>query len=171
MSTLKGGVLAAAALAVASAASAQLALTGVRWQVGDVVRGRVEWTDAKTLGDAPPKLVSRIRAKLQLKNGNAAPVEGVLLRYSMTLRLKPGDDAAAGTWAIPFSVEEKRVPVVAAGKTLDVFVDPRQTLDLQLRHVARAGWWPDRIKMQVMLEPRRGATAIQTAEDVVELKR
>ena len=122
---------------------------------------------------AAPALVSVTLATVSPLTRPDTPksVEGVVLRYSMTLRLKPSEASASGNWAIPFSVEEKRVPVVAAHKTLEVFLDPRQTLDLQLRRLARAGWWPDRIKMQVMLDPRRSATALQTVEDVVELAR
>jgi hypothetical protein len=165
----------AAALAAAAAgrASAELALDGVHWQVGRVEHARVAaWQDVRVVADGPPKLVNRLRVHLLLRNRGPKAVEGVLLRYSMTARLSPGQGPAAeGTWAIPFSVDEKRIPLVGAGKTVEVTLDTSPALDLYLRRLARAGWWPDRLKMQVMLEPHPGSGSIQTGEDTVELQR
>ena len=172
MRPLRALALAAAlAGAAATAAPAQLSLDAVRWQIGKVARGRVSWADGRLLAEGPPKLASRLRARLVLRNKGTAPVEGVLLRYSMTARLVPSaSPEAAGTWAIPFSVDERRVPVIGAGKTIDVPLESAAALDLYLRHLARAGWWPDRIKLQVMLDPRPGSSAIQTVEDVLEVR-
>lgn len=165
-------VLAAALAAAAGRASAELAFDGVRWQAGRVEHGRVAaWQDVKVVSEAPPKLTDRLRAHLFLKNRGAHAVEGVLIRFSMTARVSPGGAAAAGTWAIPFAVDEKRVPFVAPGKTVEVVLDSSPALDLYLRRLARAGWWPDRLRMQVMLEPHAGSASLQTAEDVVEFSK
>lgn len=164
----------AAALAAAGAvrASAEPSLEGVHWQEGRVAGARVSgWRDVKEIVDGPPKLDARLRARLVLRNPEGKPEEGVLIRYSMTARLSPAAGAAAeGTWAIPFVVEERRVPKVAAGKTIEVPLDTGAALDLYIRRIVRAGWWPDRVKLQVMLEPHAGGAALQLVEDVLEIK-
>ena len=148
-------------------------LESVRWQVGRVVRGRVAtWADVKVLEDGPPKLDSRLRAKLVLKNRGPQTSEGILLRYSLISRLtQTGGAAAEGAWAIPFLVEERRVPKVGPNKLLEVPLETSPGLELYLRRLSRAGWWPDRLRLQVMLEPHPGEQTIQTLEDVLEVKR
>jgi hypothetical protein len=168
-------LLLAAALAAAGAvrASAELALDGVHWQAARVERGRVAaWQDVKVVANPPPKLVNKLRVHLLLKNRGAKAVEGVLVRFTMTARLAPGEGAPVeGTWAIPFAIGEKRVPFVGPNKTVEVTLDPGDDLVIYLRRAVRAGWWPDRLKMQVMLDLHPGSTSIQTGEDAVELGR
>ncbi len=173
MKRLSPVLLAALLAAGAASASAEIALEGVHWQVGRVEAGRVAaWQDVKVLADAPPKLVSRVRARLVLRNRGAAAEETLLIRYSMTARVAPAKDAAAeGAWAIPFAVEERRVAKIGAGKMIEVPLDTGAALDLYARRLARAGFWPDRVKLQVMLEPRAGESALQIVEDVLEVQR
>lgn len=165
-------LLAAASAAGAAPASAEVALEGVHWQVGRVEGGRVvAWQDVKVLADGPPKLDSRVRARLVLKNRGAKAEETLLLRYSMTARVAPVKDSSEGTWAIPFAVEERRVAKIGAGKMIEVPLDTGAALDLYVRRLARAGFWPDRVKLQVMLEPRPGEGALRIVEDVLEVQR
>jgi hypothetical protein len=168
-------LVAAAALAAAAAgaASAEIALEGVHWQVGRVEGARVTaWQDVKVLLDGPPRLDNRLRARLVLKNRGMKEEDGLLLRYSLTARVAPAEGAEMdGSWAIPFTVDEKRVPKVGADKMLEVPLDAGPALDLYLRRLARSGWWPDRIKIQVMLEPRAGIKTIEIVEDVLEVRR
>ena len=164
MTRAKALVLAAAfAAAGASPASSELALESVHWQAGRVEGGRVtSWRDVKALAD-------RMRARLVLKNDGPRNEEGLLLRYSLTARVLPADGGGAdGAWAVPFLVDEKRVPKVGAEKTVEVSIDAGAAIDLYLRRMARAGWRPDRIKIQVMLEPHHGSKTLQIVEDVLE---
>ncbi len=163
-------ILAFAALGAANA-RAELFLENVSWQRARAEKGRpVVWEDASKLVDAPPKLESHLRARLTLKNRGPKAAEGVLLRYSMTGRVSPVDGGAAeGTWGVPFSVSEKRVPKVGPNKTLDVYLTTSPALELYLAKLARAGWWPDRVKLQVMIEPHRGAVAVSALETVLEV--
>lgn len=172
--TYRAKILLAVGLAMAAAgrASAELVLESVHWQVGRVERGHVaSWVDVKVLEDGPPKLESRLKARLVLKNRGPQTSEGILLRYSLTARLtQAGGAAAEGVWAIPFMIEERRVPKVGPNKVIEVPLETNPGLELYLRRLSRSGWWPDRLRIQVMLEPHPGVQTIQTLEDVLEVK-
>jgi hypothetical protein len=165
-------VLAAALFAAGTGTlSAEVALEGVHWQVGRLERGRVvAWQDVRVLEDGPPKLDNRLRARVVLKNRSAKDEDGLLLRYSMTARIAPAKNSPGeGTWAIPFVVEERRVPKVGGNRVVEVPLDAGSLVELYLKRLSREGWWPDRIKIQAMIEPRTGAATIQTVEDVLEV--
>jgi hypothetical protein len=170
MPRFTSSILAAAlfAAAGAAAASAEVLLQSVHWQVGRASAGRVaSWQDVRALrainkGD-------RLRARLVLKNEGTETEEGILLRYALIARVVPEGGAAEGAWAVPFDVDERRVPKVAPGKVIDVPLDAGSAVDLYLRRVARAGWSLDGLKVQVMLEPHRGSKGLQVAEDVLAL--
>jgi hypothetical protein len=163
--------LAAFVAAGAGPSSAELLLTNVQWQRGRVERARVAaWDDVNQLVDGPPKLDSRLRARLTLKNRGPQAIEGILLRYSMTVRVtSSAGGKEEGVWGIPFMVEEKRVPKVEPNKVLDVNLSTSPALELYLKKLSRAGWWPDRVKLQVMIEPHKGATALQSLENIIEV--
>jgi hypothetical protein len=157
--------------AAAGAASAEVSLESVNWQVGKVAAGRVaSWQNVAVLEDGPPRLDHRLRALLVLKNAGPAE-EGLLVRYSMTARVSAVKGGAAeGTWAVPFSVDERRVPKIGADKPLEVPLEASPALDIYLNRLGRAGWWADRIKIQVMLEPRSGSKGITVLEAVFDVK-
>ncbi|MDD5302845.1 MAG: hypothetical protein PHS14_07005 [Elusimicrobia bacterium] len=163
-------VLAFAALAAASA-RAELLLESVSWQRARVDKTRVvAWEDLSRLVDGPPKVDTRLRARLTLKNRGPAAAEGILLRYSMTGRVAPiAVEKAEGAWGIPFMVDEKRVPKVGPNMTQDVYLTTSPALELYLAKLARAGWWPDRMKLEVMIEPHAGAVTVQSLSSVLEV--
>ncbi len=165
-------VLAFAALAAATA-GAELSIESLSWQRARVERGRVvAWEDAASLVDAPPRQDARLRARLRLKNRGPKAAEGILLRYSMTGRLRPaGAGAPEGAWGVPFMVGEKRVPKVGANKIQDVYLTTSPALELYLNKLARAGWWPDILKLQAMIEPNQGASAVRSVEAHLEVSR
>ena len=138
---MKRAVLILAFAAVSAAnAGAELSLESASWQRARVTGTRVvSWEDAPGVVDAPPKLDVRLRARLTLKNRGPKAAEGVLLRYSMTGRIKAvGGEAADGAWGIPFMVGEKRVPKVEPNKTLDVYLTTSPALELYLAKPARS---------------------------------
>lgn len=156
---------------MAASASAELLLDSVSWQRPRADKARVaSWEDAGQVLDGPPKFDTRLRVRLTLKNRGPKPAAGILLRYSMTGRIAPvAGDKAEGAWGIPFMVDEKRVPKVGPNKTHDVFLTTSPALELYLAKLARAGWWPDRVKLQVMIEPHPGAAEIQSLESTLEV--
>ncbi len=150
---------------------AELFLESVSWQRARVEKSRVvSWEDADRLLNGPPKLNTRLRARLTLKNRGPVPAEGILLRYSMTGSVAPiAGEKTESVWGVPFMVDEKRVPKVGPNKTQDVYLPVSSALGLYLAKLARAGWWPDRVRLQVMIEPHRGAVAVQALESALEV--
>lgn len=159
--------------AVVGAARAELSIEKVYWQYAKPAsRALQNYEDVSELIAPPPRLLGRLRAKLILKNRGPRPVEGILLRYSATARLADIQTKEAGVWAIPFMIEEKRVPRIGANQILEVPLGPWPLVDLYLRKVARPGFWPDQLKLQAMLEPHRGAVEkIAQSETVLEVRR
>ena len=163
-------LIALAATLVAASAAAELTLESARWQVARVR----SWGDVLRLEDGPPKLDSRLRALLTLKNAGEKPAEGILLRYSMTARVVPdggikNDEKSEGVWSIPFMVDERRVPKVGPHKAVDVPLSTSPALRIYLNKLSRVGWWPDRVKLQVMIEPHRGTAVVQSLESAIEV--
>lgn len=144
-------LLAAALLLGAGAARAELVLVGVTWEPA--------YLDA-----ASPKLVAKTRAKAKLKNRGPKRVEGVLLRYSLTTKLR-------GTWAVPFALEQKRVARIGPNQVIDVPLGPSPMLPLYLKKLKREGVAAEELKLQVMIEPRPSdKQPIQLAEAVLPVK-
>lgn len=150
---------------------AELVLESVSWQRVRMETSRIiSWEDLGRLIDGPPKFETRLRARLTLKNRGPVSAEGILLRYSMTGRIAPNSaNTPEGVWGIPFMVDAKHVPKVGPNKTQNVYLVTSPALELYSAKLARAGWWPDRVKLQVMIEPHRGAVAVQTLESVLEV--
>ena len=167
----RNALVLAAALAAAGPVSAELTLEGVHWQAGRAPAGRAAvWREVKTL-DAAARPRERLRARLVLNNRGPQNVEGLLLRYSLTARVSPLDGSNEGAWAVPFNVEGKRVPTIGPDKMIEVPLDVAAAVDLYFRRLARAGWRPDRIKIQAMIEPHLGIKAVQIVEDTLEIRR
>ncbi len=157
----------------AASVRAELLLEAVSWQRARVSGARVvAWEDIGQIIDGPPKLDARLRARLTLKNRGPVAAEGILLRYSMTGRVAPiAGEKPETAWAIPFMVDEKRVPKVGPNMTQDVFLTTSPALELYLAKLARAGWWADRMKLQVRIEPHPGEVAVRSLESVLEVSK
>ena len=69
-------------------------------------------------------------------------------------------------------IEERRVPKVGANQFFEVPLEPSALLELYLRKTVSAGFWPDELKLQVMLEPHRGAVeTISPMESILPVRR
>jgi hypothetical protein len=102
-----------------------------------------------------------------LKNRGPKPAEGLLVRYSVTARLvAPGAAAgAAGEWAVPFLVDERRVAKIPPNKVLEVPLQLSPVLDIYLKRMTREGFRVDRLKLSAMLEPQKAqAVVVKDAE-------
>jgi len=156
-------LLCAALTVGAGAASAELGVKEVQWQIPAPAKGGrktfqslEKWVQAPT---ARPGV--KPRALVTLVNRGPKPAEGLVLCYAVAARLvKIGEPQKEGVWTVPFWREERRVPWVNANQTKDVPLD-QMVLDIFLKRTFRAGYWPDALRIQVMVEPREGNGPLQ----------
>lgn len=147
----------AAAFAAAGTrtAAAELVLESVGWQSGRAERPPrpPKFEDASSVV-LPPKGAPRLRAKAVLKNRGPKSVEGILLRYAVSARLiRVAAQGGEGSWAVPFLVEERRVPKIGANEILEVPLITSPLIEQYLRRAARQGFRADRLRLQAMIEP------------------
>ncbi|HAH31962.1 MAG TPA: hypothetical protein DCL44_06585 [Elusimicrobia bacterium] len=102
------------------------------------------------------KMTDKLRAIFTVRNSSMSAVEGIVLRYSLRLRLiKAGDNLENGVWSVPFRVEELRLAKVGAGESRQVRAT-RFELNGQIKKLVGAGFWFDALKLEVMVDPRYG---------------
>ena len=117
----------------------------------------------------PPNPVpkkSRPRAYVSIRNPNGKAEHAILLRYAVDARLRRIGTNADGVWTVPFLTDEKRVPRVRAGETLDVpLALNRVALGAYLKKMYNAGFWPDAFRVRVMVEPRPGESLKERVQE------
>jgi hypothetical protein len=97
-------------------------------------------------------------------------MEGLLLRYGISARIIPAESREAGLWAVPFILEEKRVPRVGANKIQEVTLN-LTLLGPYLAKLSRAGFKALEIRLEVMVEPRLDQKVpIQILQGILPLK-
>jgi len=147
-------------LCAASAAPAfsQIELVKVDWEVSKLAgKNRTPFAPVADLRTAPDfKFPDNVRAIVTLRNPTAKPVEGLVLRYALSLRLlKKGAAPEKAFWGVPFLVEEVRVSKVGPSSEKQAKVI-RFELQIQLNKLRNSGFAPTALKMDVMLSPRQG---------------
>lgn len=163
-------VLAAAVLAAgAGTARAEIELQAASWQEGRVEKPArpPKYADAHKIAafSKPP----RLRGKAVLKNRGPKAAEGVLLRYTVAARLVPDRDAPAeAEWALPFLVDERRVPKVGPNQIQEVPLSLSPLLDNYLKRLARQKFRANALKLSVMLEPGNGH-GVKIVETLIEV--
>lgn len=119
------------------------------------------------------KLAGRFSAKLNFLNRGPA-VEGVLIRYSLEGKIAPADHPDQAAWAVPFLVDEKRVPKVNANTHVETTLlvgDPSAQIDIYLKNTAFEGYVVQALRLRVMISPRRGQAApIQVLESELPIQ-
>lgn len=130
-----------------------MTLRSIQWQESDKPR-QVKFHDVDGYLRAPGKVsTNRVRAMLTLDADKA--LEGVVLRYAAYAKLKRKDGSGEAVWVVPFRVEERRIPRLANGKKRQVPIDTIR-LDQYLAGLRLGEYWPVELKLQVMVEPRKG---------------
>jgi hypothetical protein len=156
---------------------AELTIESASWQLAQPRPGGADvFQDVASWPTAPPKIDGKLRLRVVLKNRGPQEAEGILLRYCLAARLAPRGRAEEGIWAVPFLIGEKRVPKVGPNQHLEVTFDPSGSVDPPLAHYLQrafdSGFWPDQLRLQVMLSPHRGAVeAIKTIESILSVVR
>ena len=144
--------------ACAAPAFSQIRIVKVDWEVSKLTgKERSPYTPVKELHAAPDfKFPDRVRALVTLRNPSSEPVEGLVLRYALSLRLlKTGEAPEKAFWGVPFYVEEVRVSKVNPSSEKQAKVI-RFELQTQLSRLKSSGFEPSALRMDVMLSPRQG---------------
>lgn len=102
-------------------------------------------------GRIPGKLAGTVKLV-----SRGTPVEGVLLRYSVAAKLEPKDGKAESAWAVPYLLEERRVPKIKANAYVEIPLDAAVWTEAYFKKLSREGYRAVELKMQVMIEPRPG---------------
>lgn len=168
MKGLLAPLLAAAVLAAgAGTVRAEISLESAAWQEGRVEKPArpPKYADAERIPAfaKPP----RLRGKAVLKNRGPKAAEGVLLRYTVAARLVPDRNAPAeAEWALPFLVDERRVPKVGPNQIQEVSLSLSPLLDNYLKRLARQKFRANALKLSVMIEPGNGQ-GVKIAESIL----
>lgn len=154
----------------------EIELQSIRWQTSRLearaarMRERVSDLDALR-AEAGKRLKQRVLARLTVLNRGPAE-RGLLLRYTVAGKIVPLDGSQPAAWALPLFVEERRVPRVDANTHTDIVLDPTAQVELYLKKVYRAGWWPEEFRLRVQLEPRLGQKLpLRTIESALAVAR
>lgn len=145
-------------LAGAAPVLAQVEITGIGWQLSTLNgKDRSPYVAVSKLHASPQsKFTDNLRAIVTLRNTSKEAAEGLVLRYSLSLRIiKDGAAPDKAFWCVPFFVEEVRVSKVNAvsQRTAKVI---RFDIQNQLNKLKNSGFSPTALKLEVMLTPRQG---------------
>lgn len=162
------------AFACANAAAA-VELQKLGWQMTPVQGPRAQVKTAKPIerlliDPVKGKVPGRLLGWATLLN-RGTPTEGILLRYSVTGKIAPMEGGHEPAWVLPYMLETRRVPRAAANRHLEVPLDATALTELYLKKLRREGYSLKELKMQVMLEPRKGvAGPVQLLEAVLPVE-
>ncbi|HAT72623.1 MAG TPA: hypothetical protein DCS63_07390 [Elusimicrobia bacterium] len=152
----------AAVLSLAAAlppeAPAQTEIININWEISKMQgKSRTPYAPVTELRAAPGlKFSDYLRALVTLRNPSVKTVEGLVLRYSLRLRLnRKGDAPEKAFWGVPFYVEEVRVSKINPASERQAKVLNFE-LSEQLRKLRNTGFLPEALKMEVMICPRQG---------------
>ncbi len=116
-----------------------------------------------------------MRILVSVANRSGKPIEGSVIRCAVSMHLAPVDQPGTqGVWAVPFWVEQRRVPKIKPAQALDVAI-PHIDLQGNLKRLRGTGFWPDAFKVQIMAEPRLGdnleKSVVESVISVIEEKK
>ena len=147
-------------LVVSRTAAAEVSLQKLTWELGrraPVTKpAAAKFERIETLKLESGRIGGKLHARLTLVNRGPKALEGILLRYSLTARLVPLAEKKEGVWVVAFLLDERHVPKIGANQVQDVLLDPSVLLDLYLKKAQRGGYVPDRIRLDLMIEPHPG---------------
>jgi hypothetical protein len=106
-------------------------------------------------------LPGRLSVRLKVLNRGPKEAAGILLRYAVSAQIAPLSEKSkdSGTWALPFLLEERRIPKIGPNIFSEIEIDLGARTDAYLKHITQEGFWAQSVKMEVMIEPKRETVA------------
>lgn len=164
--------------AALSPAYAEIRLQKIQWQIAK----RPGLAKNKTAQEPPgnidtlkitgPRLDGKLRARLTLSNRGPKAAEGILLKYFLAGRLIPLAGQEPAVWAVPFLLDERRVPKVGPNQVQEITLEFSAFFDAYLKKIYSLGFVPEQLKLQIMVEPRRGDNhPIEILEGILPLEK
>lgn len=156
---MKKTILFLALLGIANYASSEVVLQNIHWHLLRKEQGKKDVYQEIDRWTQPPaaQIKNKPRAVISLLNRGPNRTQGVVFNYAISARVveKDSKNEEAGTWTVPFWTEDRRIAWLKANQIKEVSVD-NMLLATYLKRLYRAGFWPNAIKIDVMLEPRAG---------------
>lgn len=159
------------AAALAAPARAGVSVSSAAFEVSyETKKGRAVFHAMESLllpPDAQPP--AHVRAVLTLDNDGPRAESGVVVRFAVSARTRRVGAEGEGSWTVPFLLEERHVPQVARGRGVALAIPiNRVALVAHFKRLRAAGYWPDGLRVEILLEPRLGdALAGRTAQKTV----
>lgn len=141
--------------------AAQVVIQDVQWQLALQLKKQKKEYHGLQSWLFPPsqKWKVRTRAVVTLLNKGDKTGRAAVLRYAFSARLRRIGQEGEGTWTLPFLLEEKHVPLVRKNAAVEVPVYPnRVAMDSYLRRIYSMGFWPDTLRVRVVLNPQLNET-------------
>jgi|GEM_PF-6578828 len=159
---MKGRFLAVAAglmlLPVLSFAGVEI--TGVRWQSASAVKGsKARFSETASVSvSKKTRKYAPVRLVISLSNSCPIQAEGLILSAAFSLKLSTAA-ASEGVDAVPFAVDEIRIPKIKAGQVAEVVVSVRD-LDIALRRALNGGLLIRSLRVDTMIAPVRDSAEL-----------
>ncbi|MHB2025563.1 MAG: hypothetical protein ACYCPQ_02815 [Elusimicrobiota bacterium] len=101
------------------------------------------------------KISGNLRPQVLVANQGEQAEEGILIRYDLALKIAPKGREHVAVWAVPFVMDERRVPLLRPGQSKAVPLDP-EILSQSLERLGARGFVATELRFEAMLEPRPG---------------
>lgn len=151
-------VVALVIFCLGSTGRAEVRIQEIRWQVAQASRRPpTRYRDISEWVQPPSaKALLKLRPVVKIFNHGGQPVSGLVLRYAVSAKLAPlKGPAEMSVWTVPFWMEERRIPRLGRDRLKEIRLHKLKMLPF-LERMRKSGYWPRAVKIQVMLEPKKG---------------
>jgi hypothetical protein len=145
------------ALSLRPASSAETRVASIEWQEFGKpnLRAPGAYTAIGKLSRGPSaRPGGRLRAVVTIMNEEKQRVEAIEINFAVSAKLKKIGSDEPARWAVPYRVDVRRVPLLAAGQKKPVPIE-RLGIEPYLRELAVAGYWPVALRIETQVRPRK----------------
>ncbi len=135
-------------------------ITGVKWQTAVSAKGsKARFSEAASVSvGKKSRKYGPVRLVLSLSNSCSLPAEGLIVSAAFSLKLSTAV-ASEEVDAVPFAVDEIRIPKIKAGQVAEVVVAVRD-LDSALRRALNGGLLVRSLRVDAMIAPVRDSAEL-----------
>lgn len=165
--------VAACLLLLPALSFAGVEISGAKWQISSVGKGgKARFAETTSIpASKKSKKYAPVRLVLSLSNTCNVPVEGLIVHAAFSLKLSTSASSEAVD-AVPFVVDEIRIPKIKAGQVSETVVTVRD-LDNAVKRALNGGLLVRSLRVEAMIAPLRDAAElpkVYRADLIVEQK-